>query len=99
VRRRYEVVTAASLADARAIAAKSEFDLLISDLGLPDGNGCELMEELRQCPGLKGIALTGYGTDKDIARSQAAGFTTHLIKPVRVQSLENALRAAQGPPP
>ncbi|HEV2692892.1 MAG TPA: PAS domain S-box protein [Verrucomicrobiae bacterium] len=90
-RRNYKVHTADSLAQARELAGQHKFDLLISDIGLPDGNGNDLMDELRQRYGLKGIALTGYGMEEDIARGKAAGFVTHLIKPVRIQALENAL--------
>jgi DNA-binding response OmpR family regulator len=79
------------VAEARELARQNRFDLLISDIGLPDGNGNDLMNELRENYGLRGIALTGYGTEEDIARGQTAGFVTHLIKPVRIQSLEYAL--------
>jgi CheY-like chemotaxis protein len=90
-RRNYKVVTADSIAKARAIARQDNFDLLISDIGLPDGNGNDLMKEFYENYGLKGIALTGYGMEEDIARGKAAGFVAHLIKPVRIESLENAL--------
>jgi PAS domain S-box-containing protein len=91
-RRRYQVRAAASIAEARALARKYEFQLLISDIGLPDGDGFELMKELRaRNQQLQGIALTGYGMDRDIARSLEAGFAHHLVKPVRVESLERAL--------
>ena len=93
-RRDYEVTTAASVAEARRLSAKQQFQLLISDIGLPDGNGFELMKELRaRHADLQGIALTGYGMEEDISRSRDAGFTSHLIKPIRVQSLEAALAA------
>ena len=92
VRRGYEVKSAGSLAEARALAKQHRFHLLISDIGLPDGYGFDLMTELRtDHPELRGIALTGYGMDEDIARSRNAGFVSHLVKPVRVQSLEAAL--------
>ena len=90
-RRQYRVATAGSLAEARALARQNKFDLLISDIGLPDGNGHDLMNELRETHGLRGIALTGYGMEEDIARGKSAGFVAHLIKPVRIESLENAL--------
>jgi PAS domain S-box-containing protein len=94
-RRHYEVKTAASLAEARVLAGKQKFTLLISDIGLPDGNGFDLMAELRNGnEDLFGIALTGYGMEEDMARSQKAGFVSHLVKPVRVQALEAALAAA-----
>lgn len=93
-RRNYAVVAAGCLAEAREIAQRENFDLLISDIGLPDGNGYDLMTELHGRHGLVGIALTGYGMDEDVSRSQAAGFITHLTKPVTVQALDGALSAA-----
>jgi len=91
VRRNYQVVTAASLADARAVARRETFDLIISDIGLPDGNGNQLMAELKNTFGLKGIALTGYGMDHDVAAAQTAGFVAHLTKPIRIEALDKAL--------
>jgi CheY-like chemotaxis protein len=91
-RRNYEVKTAASLAEARILSQIHEFDVLISDIGLPDGNGFELMSELHlRNKDLQGIALTGYGTEQDIGKGRAAGFGIHLTKPIRAQSLDNAL--------
>ena len=91
-RRHHKVATAASAHEAIAIAEKREFDLIISDIGLPDGNGYELFEKIRaKSPVVKGIALSGYGMDHDLVRSRNFGFKTHLIKPVRVQALEEAL--------
>jgi CheY-like chemotaxis protein len=93
-RRNYEVLCAVNIAEARAIAERENFDVLISDIGLPDGNGCDLMRELSGRAGLVGIALTGYGMEDDLRRSIAAGFRTHLTKPVRVQELDHALCSA-----
>ena len=62
------------------------------DLGLPDGTGTDLMRELRETHGLRGIALSGYGMEEDIARAREAGFVSHLTKPVDFQQLERALR-------
>jgi PAS domain S-box-containing protein len=90
-RRNYVVVPVGSLAEARAAAESTTFDLIISDLGLPDGSGLDLMAGLHTRFGLKGIALTGYGRDDDFARTQQAGFVAHLVKPVSIQSLETAL--------
>lgn len=78
----FDVSHAGTMADARALAAGRRFDLLISDLGLPDGSGLDLMKALREAQGMKGIALSGFGTDDDIAASVAAGFSAHLTKPV-----------------
>lgn len=93
-RRDYKVMTATSVAEARALARREKFDLVVSDIGLPDGNGYTLMSELRDEFGLKGIALTGYGMEQDLIRGQNAGFVAHLTKPVRVESLEKALDEA-----
>lgn len=94
LRRNYKVVPAGSVSEARDLLEKEEFNLLISDIGLPDGNGCELMEEPGKRLHLKGIALTGYGMEQDIMRSQEAGFVAHLTKPVHIESLDNALMVA-----
>lgn len=91
-RRGYQVVSAATVAEARQAAATQDVDLVISDLGLPDGDGATLMTELRARHGWRGIALTGYGMEEDIARCRAAGFVAHLTKPIRVEALEAALR-------
>jgi len=96
--RSFQVTAAASLAEARTFAAGEHFNLIISDIGLPDGSGYELMQELRKRGPVKGIALTGYGMAEDVARSKAAGFTAHLTKPIRVQSLEAALSAVTKAP-
>jgi signal transduction histidine kinase/ActR/RegA family two-component response regulator len=91
VRRRYQVAEAGTVAEARALADKRSFDLLITDIGLPDGSGYDLMSELCKKNQLRGIALTGYGMEHDVARSEDVGFDAHLTKPVRIQSLEAAL--------
>jgi len=87
----HRVVTATTVAEALDAAAGNPFDLVISDLGLPDGSGTELMEELRDTYGLRGIALSGYGTEEDTARSREAGFATHLVKPVAIADLRRAI--------
>ena len=91
-RRGYRVTTAATLTDAEAQAESATFDLLISDLGLPDGDGCALMQRLRaRQPTLFGVAISGYGTDADFARSRAAGFRDHLTKPLTIGAIEHVL--------
>ena len=93
-RRKFDVVTAGSIAEARARAEAETFQLVISDLGLPDGDGCQLWRELRaNNPDLLGIALSGYGMEEDIARSREAGFSEHLTKPVNIRSLDRAIAA------
>lgn len=87
----YKVMTAHSCKEARQIAAVHPIDLVVSDLGLPDGSGHELMRELNLHFGLKGIALTGYGTEADVEKSTQVGFVAHLTKPVDWPSLRAAL--------
>jgi PAS domain S-box-containing protein len=85
------VTTAMTVASALAEAAGNAFDLVISDVGLPDGTGTELMARLREIHGLRGIALSGYGTKEDRERSRVAGFLVHLVKPVRFTDLRQAI--------
>jgi CheY-like chemotaxis protein len=95
-RRGFRVVAARSLHEARTAAEREKFDILISDIGLPDGNGCDLMVELRKRQNLRGIALTGYGMSEDMERSRQSGFATHLTKPVSVGALDHALSLMNG---
>jgi CheY-like chemotaxis protein len=92
------VIGAGDIAGARAAAARERFDLVISDLGLPDGSGVELMRALRAEHGLRGIALSGYGMEEDVKRSLAAGFVTHLTKPVKISELRRELEASRSRP-
>jgi CheY-like chemotaxis protein len=73
------------------LAARGGFDLLISDIGLPDGTGLEVMHEVKERYGLKGIALSGFGTDEDVLKSKAAGFEHHVTKPVNFQTLQDII--------
>ena len=86
----YAVETAASVREAEPLLAHAE--VLISDIGLPDGNGCDLMQRFQGSGGIQGIAITGFGQEEDIVRSECAGFTKHLTKPVDVEVLKAALR-------
>jgi PAS domain S-box-containing protein len=78
----FDVSHAGTIVEALTLARARRFDLLISDLGLPDGSGLDLMKALREAQSIKGIALSGFGTDEDVAASAAAGFAAHLTKPV-----------------
>ena len=70
------------------MAKNHEFDLLISDIGLPDGSGVELMQKIREISPLPGIALSGFGMQHDIERSKEAGFLEHLTKPINFAQLQ-----------
>jgi CheY-like chemotaxis protein len=87
----YQVKTAGTVASALQLAASEPFDVVVSDIGLPDGTGYELMEQIRERHGIHGIALSGYGMEEDVRRGREAGFVDHLVKPVRLEHLESAL--------
>lgn len=70
---------------------RDKFDLLICDIGLPDGTGFDLIEEIRKEHKTPALALSGFGTQADVAKSLAAGFDHHLTKPVNFQKLEVAI--------
>lgn len=85
-------VTAANSAQhALTLAATARFDLVISDLGLPDMRGNELMMLLRQRYQLPGIAVSGYGMEEDVSGSREAGFVHHLTKPIRIDRLKELI--------
>jgi CheY-like chemotaxis protein len=77
-------------------AVRNKFDLLISDIALPDGTGMDLMIQLRAIANVPGIAISGFGNDGDIERSLQAGFSEHLIKPIKLDKLEAAIDRAVG---
>jgi PAS domain S-box-containing protein len=85
------VTAAASVKDAIAAAEGQAFDLLVSDIGLPDGSGLDVMKHLAGRR-VTGIALSGFGRDEDLRRSREAGFVTHLTKPVNLQTLREVIR-------
>jgi signal transduction histidine kinase/CheY-like chemotaxis protein len=91
---KHSVTPAHDAASALKQAAKSTFDLVISDIGLPDESGLELMKKLKARHKLRGICLSGYGMDEDIARSREAGFLEHLTKPINFERLEAAIASA-----
>jgi CheY-like chemotaxis protein len=81
----YEVSTASSAQDAIALARENHFDLIISDIGMPEMNGYELAEALRLLPGYETVpmvAVTGYSMFDDRSRSLKAGFNEHVTKPI-----------------
>ncbi len=90
--RGHEVQVAGDVATALQLAAEQRFDLLLSDLGLPDGSGLDLMRTLRaRGLTLPAIALSGYGQETDQQASREAGFTLHLVKPVNMLALAKAI--------
>ena len=88
----HTVEWAGDVAAGLKLAAGNQFDLLLSDLGLPDGSGVDLMRALRDSGSdLPGIVLSGYGQEHDFVRSREAGFSAHLIKPLTPQRLNDAI--------
>ena len=90
--RGFQVTEAASVEEAFAKYQANPFDMVISDLGLPDGSGHELMERMQKVRRVKGIALSGYGMEEDRKRSSEVGFSIHLTKPVEMKLLDEAIQ-------
>ncbi len=88
----FTVTTASDLASASATVEGEPFDVVICDLGLPDGDGYELMRRIRAIRSVPGIAMSGYAMSEDRQRSQEAGFSEHLVKPIDILQLIAALR-------
>jgi len=86
-----DVVVAHTLRAALDASLTGPFDLVLSDLGLPDGNGLDLMRTLRDQHGLSGIAITGHGMAEDLRNTRDAGFVGHLVKPITLQRLSDAV--------
>jgi PAS domain S-box-containing protein len=83
-------------AEALRLAGAGDFDLIVSDISMPDMDGYELLQELRRQPRTAqtpAIALTGFGRSEDVERAQAAGFNSHLTKPVLLGELIKAARS------
>jgi signal transduction histidine kinase len=95
-RRGHQVAVTHDVRSAMETAVRNKFDVLISDIALPDGTGIDLMMQLRAISNLPGIAISGFGNNGDIERSLQAGFSEHLIKPVKLDNLEAAIERALG---
>ena len=87
----YEVLAATTMQDALCIAQEQHFDILLSDIGLPDGSGLDLLKEISRRRKVPALALSGFGMDEDIERSHEAGFADHLTKPVSIDRLQAAI--------
>ena len=87
----HNVVTADNVCSAIQIMDSNSINVVLCDIGLPDGSGYEVASQARAKGRIKAIALTGFGTEKDIRRSKEAGFDFHLVKPVNFQELQSVL--------
>jgi signal transduction histidine kinase len=98
-RRGYVVEIAGDVASGLKLAAAQPFDLLMSDLGLPDASGYDLMKQIRENYSIPGIAISGYGTQEDIRKCDEAGFSGHLVKPIEISRLEEMVSRVVLRPP
>jgi CheY-like chemotaxis protein len=85
------VETASTVKAAQAVNLE-HVDVIVSDIGLPDGNGFDLMRELRTRTKSPAIALTGYGMESDVKAAKEAGFDLHLTKPIDIERLLGAIQ-------
>ena len=90
----HDVHVALDVRSARQLATEIDYDILLSDIGLPDGNGWDLLAELSARRPITAIAMSGYNTEADRARSKAAGFVEHLPKPLTPDELDEAFERA-----
>jgi two-component system CheB/CheR fusion protein len=90
----HTVTTAQTLTEAKAALSGSDCDVLISDIGLPDGTGWELLEQAQLSRPIFAIAMSGFGMNADNTRSRKAGYHHHLLKPFKVAELDKMLKEA-----
>src|SRR5262245_47051064 len=90
----HTVVSATTLADSLKLLPEANCDVLISDIGLPDGDGWQLLEKVCLPQPIFAIAMSGFGKEADNERSRALGYRHHLIKPFRVTELDKILEEA-----
>ena len=98
-RRGFQVKTATDIAQAVEMFSQESFDVLVSDMGLPDGSGLDLLPGLATPPRCGGIMVSGFGNEEDLERSRAVGYGEHLVKPVDINELEAAIRRLANLPP
>ena len=91
----HTVAGARTLAEAKAALASDHCDVLISDIGLPDGTGWELLEQAKLSRPIFAIAMSGFGMNADNARSRQAGYRYHLLKPFKTAELDKLLKEAE----
>ena len=89
------VRSASTLAETLERWPESPSDVLVSDLGLADGSGWDLLQRLPSDPPVYAVAVSGFGLRADREKSRAAGFRHHLVKPVEAETLERVLDEAR----
>lgn len=93
----HTVQTARTVGEARRAVSSGRFDVLVSDIALPDGSGTEVMTELRAAQGCPGIALTGHGEEHYVKACEQAGFSARLLKPVVFEDLVATIESVVPP--
>jgi CheY-like chemotaxis protein len=94
----HDVLLAGSVAAALDVARSTTFDMVISDIDLPDGDGCTLMQTLRETNGAAGIAVSGHVGEEHKRRAKAAGVCVHLCKPIAFDQLLEAIEECRAAP-
>jgi PAS domain S-box-containing protein len=87
----HEVELCSTVAAACQKLETQEFDIILSDIGLPDGTGIDLIKAARAIVQTPAVALTGYGMAEDVERCRQAGFDEHLTKPIDIERLQQTL--------
>jgi DNA-binding response OmpR family regulator len=87
----HQISVAENTQTALEMVQSEKFDVVLSDIGLPDGSGYDVISEAKRKQQVKAVAITGFGTDEDIRRGKDAGFDFHLVKPIDFHELRSVL--------
>jgi CheY-like chemotaxis protein len=87
----HEILVADCMQSALEVVQSKEFDVVLCDIGLPDGSGYDVISQAKRKQPVKCVALTGFDRDEDIRRAKEAGFDFHLTKPVDFHELRTVL--------
>lgn len=90
----HSVTTACTMQAALAASPTEHCDVLLSDLGLPDGDGWQLLKQAKFPQPVYAVAISGFAAESDLKRSRAAGFRRHIVKPFGGEDLREALEEA-----
>jgi DNA-binding NtrC family response regulator len=88
----FDVTAASTATTARSFISTSQFDLLITDMGLPDGSGLDVLAEWKRASAGPAIIVTGHSIGDELV--SPAGFISHLVKPVSFQTIRTAIAKA-----
>jgi CheY-like chemotaxis protein len=87
----HQIFVADNSQSALEMVRSEKFDVVLSDIGLPDGSGYEVITQAKRKQPIKAVAITGFGTDEDVRRGKEAGFDFHLVKPIDFRELRSVL--------